>query len=68
MLTAARSDLLAEHTVSVPASLADADWLTPWAVAARYGASDAALDREAAEVGADNAVALAEATIDSAPS
>jgi len=38
------------------------------AVAARYGASDAALDREAAEVVADNAVALAEATIDSAPS
>ena len=57
-------DILAEHTISVPGSLADADWLTPWAVAARYGASDAALDREAAVVVADKAVAWADATID----
>jgi HEPN domain-containing protein len=57
-------DVLAERTVSVPGSLADADWLTPWAVAARYGASDAALDREAAVVVADNAVARAEAIIE----
>ena len=57
-------DILGEHTISVPGSLADADWLTPWAVAARYGASDAALDREAAVVVADKAVAWADATID----
>ncbi len=57
-------DVLAEHTIPAPASVADADWLTPWAVAARYGASDAALDREAAVLVADEAVAWAAATID----
>lgn len=56
-------DILAEHTTAVPASVADADWLTPWAVAARYGASDSALDREAAVLVADEAVAWAGATI-----
>jgi HEPN domain-containing protein len=56
-------DMLAEHTAAVPDSVADADWLTPWAVAARYGATEAALDREAAVRAAGDAVAWAEATI-----
>jgi hypothetical protein len=43
--------------------VADADWLTPWTVAARYGASDAALDREAAVLVADEAIAWAATTI-----
>jgi HEPN domain-containing protein len=42
-------DILAEQTVSVPDPVAHSDWLTPWAVAARYGArATASLDRSAA--------------------
>ncbi len=52
-------DILAEHTIRTPESIAEADWLTPWAVAARYGASDASLDRPAAVTAADDAVAWA---------
>jgi HEPN domain-containing protein len=56
-------DMLAEHSVAVPDAVADADWLTPWAVAARYGATDSALDREVAVRAADDAVTWAEATV-----
>lgn len=52
------------HAIAAPDSVADADWLTPWAVAARHGASDAALDRETAVLVADKAAAWAGATID----
>jgi HEPN domain-containing protein len=52
-------DILNEHAITAPTSVTDADWLTPWAVAARYGASDAALDREAAVAVANEAVAWA---------
>jgi HEPN domain-containing protein len=56
-------EVLAEHAIAAPSPVAGADWLTPWAVAARYGASDAALDRNAAVLVADAAVAWAGATI-----
>ena len=57
-------DILSEHAITASSSVANADWLTPLAVAARYGASDATLDREAAVLVADEAVTWAGATID----
>jgi HEPN domain-containing protein len=56
-------EVLGEHAIAAPDSVASADWLTPWAVAARYGASDAALDREAAVLVADEAVRWAATTV-----
>jgi HEPN domain-containing protein len=41
-------DIVASCGLAPPDSVARADWLTSWAVAARYGASVASLDREAA--------------------
>jgi HEPN domain-containing protein len=49
-------DLAAEQGVSTPKPVARADWLTPWAVAARYGASVGSLDREAAVTVADDGI------------
>jgi HEPN domain-containing protein len=46
-----------DETVQVPTLMRDADWLTPWAVAARYGTELGELDRDAA-------VALAVASVD----
>lgn len=59
-------DIVAEHTTVTPESLGAADWLTPWAVAARYGASDASLDRELALTTAAQAVDWAAAIVDGA--
>ena len=58
----------AEHVNTTPESVAQADWLTPWAVAARYGASDAPLDRKAAITAADHAVGWATTTVEGGPS
>ena len=33
-----RLDIAVEHHVTLPSEVAESDWLTPWAVAARYGA------------------------------
>lgn len=42
-------DTLAEHRVFVPEAVAQSDWLTPWAVATRYGfAATAFFDRGSA--------------------
>jgi HEPN domain-containing protein len=41
-------DLLREHQIEVPEVVGDAEWLTPWAVVARYGAAELSLDRELA--------------------
>jgi HEPN domain-containing protein len=49
-------DLASEQALGTPESVAQADWLTPWAVAARYGASAASLDREGAVTAAGEAV------------
>ncbi len=56
-------DLLKYHEMEIPEALAESDWLTPWAVAARYGASDAPLDRAAALAVANEAVAWAAAFV-----
>lgn len=49
-------DIIAQRKIRAPASVAQADWLTPWAVAARYGASAAPLDRGMAITVAHDAV------------
>ncbi len=49
-------DLASEQAVRTPESVAQADWLTPWAVAARYGASAASLNRAGAVTVAGEAV------------
>ena len=49
-------DIVADRNITVPEPIVRADWLTPWAVAARYGGSDASLDRQAAVAVADEAV------------
>ena len=41
-------DIVAQQVGDIPVSVADADWLTPWAVAARYGVTEGSLDRRAA--------------------
>jgi HEPN domain-containing protein len=41
-------DLLNDDLITPPAPIQQADSLTPWAVAVRYGASGAELDRQAA--------------------
>ncbi|MGI8505804.1 MAG: HEPN domain-containing protein [Solirubrobacteraceae bacterium] len=51
-------DVLAQHAIVTPDSVRRADWLTPWAVAARYGTSDASLDREARTLGGSPSVGL----------
>jgi HEPN domain-containing protein len=57
-------DLVAPHLNTAPEPIAQADWLTPWAVAARYGASDASLDRTAAITAADEAVEWATTVVE----
>ena len=57
-------ELLPEALGEMPASVARADWLTPWAVAARYGGTDGALNREAAITVAAEAVRWATRNVD----
>jgi HEPN domain-containing protein len=57
-------DIVAERAIRAPQVVAEADWLTPWAVAARYGASDASLDRETAGTVAHAAVEWAKSVLD----
>jgi HEPN domain-containing protein len=52
-------DLAAHRADTMPDIVAQSDWLTPWAVAARYGAGDASLDRGASITVADAAIAWA---------
>jgi HEPN domain-containing protein len=57
-------DIMANRAVATAESVAQADWLTPWAVAARYGTSQASLDRQAAVTVADDAVNWAATAIE----
>lgn len=57
-------DALGDHGSPVPEVVTQAEWLTPWAVAARYGAVDASLDRSAAVSVAAHAVQWAERRVD----
>jgi HEPN domain-containing protein len=52
-------EIIQRHAIIPPDGVARADWLTPWAVAARYGAADAPLDREMAVSVASEAVGWA---------
>jgi HEPN domain-containing protein len=52
-------DIVAQEFDGVLEPVAEADWLTLWAVAARYGISAASLDRGAALVAANEAVSWA---------
>ena len=52
-------DMVAGDVTPTPEAVAQADWLTPWAVAARYGPLVTPLDRKAAIVVADGAVGWA---------
>ena len=49
-------DVADEHGSAVPERVAQAEWLTPWAVAIRYGATDTRIDRAAALAVATKAV------------
>lgn len=49
-------DLAGNHAEAMPDIVAHSDWLTPWAVAARYGTIDAALDRPASITAAETAI------------
>jgi HEPN domain-containing protein len=50
------AEIAVERGLSVPDGVLAAKWLTPWAVAARYGTADASLDRGAAVAVAAQAV------------
>lgn len=52
-------DVAGRHTTTTPVSAVHSDWVTPWAVAARYGVSDASVDRGAAVAVAEEAVSWA---------
>ncbi len=52
-------ELLDSHTIDVPATIAEPEWLSPWAVTTRYDDLDDTLDREAAIEAADTAIAWA---------
>lgn len=52
-------DIVAQQVGDIPVSVADADWLTPWAVAARYGFTEGSLDRRAALASAVETLARA---------
>ncbi len=54
---------LAEAPVQPPASVKSADWLTPWAVAARYATVDTTLDRSSASIAAIDAIDWASAIV-----
>jgi len=49
-------EIVAEQDVAIPKSVAQAQWLTPWAVAIRYGTAEARLDRAAAVAVAPDAL------------
>ena len=60
-------DALAPRESTTPESVAQADWLTPWAVAARYGSSAGSLDRNAALAVAEDAVGWATTIVEGRP-
>jgi len=58
---------VAEQDVAIPKSVAQAQWLTPWAVAIRYGTAEARLDRAAAVAVATDALDWAAAGVGPGP-
>ncbi len=53
-------ELLATHGIDVPTTIAEPEWLSPWAVTTRYDDLDDALDRHAAIEAAASAIAWAQ--------
>lgn len=60
-------ELLDSHGIDVPATIAEPEWLSPWAVTTRYDDLDDMLDRHAAITAADSAVAWARTLLGQAP-
>lgn len=57
-------DVTAGDDIEPPPLVAQSEWLTPWAVAARYGTTEARLDGDAALRAAVEAVTWADERID----
>lgn len=60
-------ELLETHGIDVPETLAEPEWLSPWAVTTRYDDLDDTLDRQAAIEAAESAIAWAQARLEDAP-
>jgi HEPN domain-containing protein len=60
-------DVTAEQGLAVPKTVSQADWLTPWAVAVRYGTADTQLDRALAVAVATEAVQWAAGIVEVGP-
>jgi HEPN domain-containing protein len=60
-------DIVGQNSIGAPEAVVEADWLTPWAMAARYGASHVSLDRETAVAVAAEAVDWATIAVDRTP-
>lgn len=60
-------ELLATHGIDAPATIAEPEWLSPWAVTTRYDGLDDTLDRHAAIEAADSAIGWARARLEAAP-
>jgi len=57
-------ELLDTHGIEVPATIAEPEWLSPWAVTTRYDDLDDTLDREAAIDAADTAIGWAQTLLE----
>lgn len=60
-------ELLDANGITVPAAIAEPEWLSPWAVTTRYDDLDDTLDRQAAIEAADSAIKWAQARLKGAP-
>jgi HEPN domain-containing protein len=60
-------ELLDSHGIDVPGTIAEPEWLSPWAVTTRYDDLDDTLDREAAIDAADTAIGWARTLLEQAP-
>jgi HEPN domain-containing protein len=61
-------ELLGTHGIDVPATIAEPEWLSPWAVTTRYDDLDDTLDRHAAVEAADSAITWAQTLLAQTPS
>jgi HEPN domain-containing protein len=60
-------ELLDAHGIDVPTTIAEPEWLSPWAVTTRYDDLDDPLDRHAAIEAADSAIKWAQARLEGTP-
>jgi HEPN domain-containing protein len=59
-------ELLDAHGIDVPTTIAEPEWLSPWAVTTRYDDLDDTLDRHAAIEAANSALKWAQARLEEA--